>query len=46
MGKLNDEKPTSTDEITTIVKAKRKARRYDEERGCYVYDVSFKTSAP
>ena len=46
MGKLNDETPASTDEITTIVKAERKARRYDEERGCYVYDVSFKTSAP
>ncbi|MBC8224996.1 GNAT family N-acetyltransferase [Candidatus Bathyarchaeota archaeon] len=28
------------------VKAERKARRYDEERGCYVYDVSFKTSVP
>ena len=46
MCKLNDETPASTDEITTIIKAKRKARRYDEERGCYVYDVSFKTSAP
>jgi len=43
---LNDKTPASTDEITTIVKAKRKTRRYDEERGCYVYDISFKTSAP
>ena len=32
---------------TTIpVRARRRARRYDKERGCYVYDVSFKTSAP
>jgi ABC-type lipoprotein export system ATPase subunit/GNAT superfamily N-acetyltransferase len=28
------------------IRAKRKTRRYDEARGCYVYDVSFKTKAP
>ena len=28
------------------VRARRRARRYDKERGCYVYDVSFKTRAP
>ena len=28
------------------VRAERRTRRYDKERGCYVYDVSFKTSAP
>ena len=37
---------TATGENTLLIKAERKARRYDEERGCYVYDVSFKTSAP
>jgi len=28
------------------VEARRKTRRYDEDRGCYVYDVSFKTRTP
>jgi len=28
------------------IEARRRVRRYDEERGCYVYDVSFKTRAP
>ena len=28
------------------VRAVRKVRRYDEERGCYVYDISFRTRAP
>ena len=37
---------TATGENTIIVRAERRARRYDEERGCYVYDISFKTSAP
>ena len=37
---------TAIDENTLIVRAERRARRYDEERGCYVYDVSFKTSSP
>ncbi|MCW4050818.1 MAG: ABC transporter ATP-binding protein [Candidatus Bathyarchaeota archaeon] len=30
----------------TTVRAQRRARRYDKERGCYVYDVAFKTVAP
>jgi ABC-type lipoprotein export system ATPase subunit/GNAT superfamily N-acetyltransferase len=30
----------------TPVTARRRARRYDEQRGCYVYDVSFKTTVP
>ncbi len=29
----------------TPIKAKRRTRRYDEEKGCYVYDISFKTKA-
>ena len=28
------------------VRARRRGRRYDKERGCYVYDVAFKTVAP
>jgi len=28
------------------LRAERRVRRYDSERGCYVYDVSFKTRAP
>jgi len=28
------------------IEARRRGRRYDEERGCYVYDVSFKSRAP
>ena len=27
------------------VKVARKSRRYDKERGCYVYDISFKTAS-
>jgi len=30
----------------TIVEAERRTRRYDDERGCYVYDISFKTRVP
>ena len=33
-------------ETVIPVRARRRARRYDEKRGCYVYDVSFKTRAP
>lgn len=29
-----------------LVTARTRDRRYDEKRGCYVYDVSFKTRAP
>jgi len=29
-----------------IVEAEKSTRRYDDERGCYVYDVSFKTRVP
>ncbi|MGD2201522.1 MAG: GNAT family N-acetyltransferase [Candidatus Bathyarchaeota archaeon] len=32
-------------EVIPVV-AERTARRYDEERGCYVYDISFRTHAP
>lgn len=28
------------------VRAEVKTRRYDEERGCYVYDIGFRTRAP
>ena len=28
------------------MRARRRARRYDRERGCYVYDISFKTQTP
>jgi predicted ABC-type transport system involved in lysophospholipase L1 biosynthesis ATPase subunit/GNAT superfamily N-acetyltransferase len=28
------------------VRAERRSRRYDSERGCYVYDISFRTRAP
>jgi len=28
------------------VRAERRTRRYDKERGCYVYDISFTTRAP
>jgi len=28
------------------VRAERRTRRYDKERGCYVYDISFTTKAP
>jgi len=28
------------------VRARRRSRRYDRERGCYVYDISFKTQTP
>ena len=33
-------------ETVIPIRAGRRTRRYDEERGCYVYDVSFKTRAP
>ncbi len=35
----------STDE-TTPIRVERRTRRYDSERGCYVYDISFKTRVP
>jgi len=28
------------------IRARRRARRYDKKRGCYVYDVSFRTTVP
>jgi len=28
------------------IKVRSRARRYDKKRGCYVYDISFKTKAP
>lgn len=31
---------------TTIVEAGRRGRRYDSERGCYVYDIAFRTRVP
>ena len=34
-----------TDE-TIPIRVERRTRRYDSERGCYVYDISFKTTAP
>ena len=34
-----------TEELTPI-QVERRTRRYDSERGCYVYDISFKTRAP
>jgi len=30
----------------TSIRARRRARRYDKKRGCYVYDVSFRTTVP
>ena len=33
-------------EETLPIKVERRTRRYDSERGCYVYDISFKTQAP
>jgi ABC-type lipoprotein export system ATPase subunit len=33
-------------EGTSFVRAERRCRRYDEERGCYVYDIAFRTGAP
>jgi len=33
-------------ETVIPVRARRRARRYDRERGCYVYDISFKTQTP
>ena len=33
-------------EKTLPLKVERRTRRYDSERGCYVYDISFKTRAP
>jgi len=32
--------------LNRIVKAQRRSRRYDKDRGCYVYDINFKTQAP
>ena len=32
--------------MTVAIRASRRARRYDRERGCYVYDIAFKTAAP
>lgn len=32
--------------MTVVVKAERRLRRYDKERGCYVYDVVFRTETP
>jgi len=29
-----------------VIHAKMRSRRYDSERGCYVYDIGFKTRAP
>lgn len=34
----------STDEAI-LIRVERRTRRYDSERGCYVYDISFKTRA-
>jgi len=28
------------------VRARRRSRRFDKERGCYVYDIAFKTQTP
>jgi len=33
-------------EETVPIRVDRRTRRYDSERGCYVYDISFKTRAP
>ena len=33
-------------ETVIPVRARRRARRYDRDRGCYVYDIAFKTQAP
>ncbi|MCW3990275.1 MAG: GNAT family N-acetyltransferase [Candidatus Bathyarchaeota archaeon] len=35
----------STDE-TIPIRVEQRTRRYDSERGCYVYDISFKTRVP
>ena len=35
-----------TKTVTSIRARRLRTRRYDKERGCYVYDVSFKTKAP
>jgi ABC-type ATPase with predicted acetyltransferase domain len=33
--------------VTTVVRAsRRRVRRYDKERGCYVYDISFTSRPP
>ena len=37
---------TQFTEETTPIQVERRTRRYDSERGCYVYDISFKTRAP
>ncbi len=33
-------------ETVIPVRARRRARRFDRERGCYVYDIAFKTQTP
>ncbi len=35
-----------TETVIPIRARRLRTRRYDKERGCYVYDVSFKTKAP
>ena len=37
---------TQFTEETTPIQVERRTRRYDSERGCFVYDISFKTRAP
>ena len=36
----------SEDNTIIPVRVERTARRYDPERGCYVYDISFRTAVP
>ena len=33
-------------ETVIPVRARRRSRRFDKERGCYVYDIAFKTQTP
>jgi ABC-type lipoprotein export system ATPase subunit len=37
---------TQFTEETVPIRVDRRTRRYDSNRGCYVYDISFKTRAP
>ena len=37
---------TCLTEETVPIRLDRRTRRYDSERGCYVYDISFKARAP
>lgn len=39
-------RPVALDSTELIVVVERGTRRYDEERGCYVYDIAFKTGVP